>query len=73
VVEMASNVGVDPGDVSFTFRCGATAPASTRDGNVTVEVSVRLPGIPVPGLGAVSGGVATAGHTQPVERYRSAP
>ncbi len=72
VAEIASNVGVDPADVSFTFRCGAAAPGLTRDGNVTVEVSIRIPDIPVPGLGAVSGGVATAGHTEPVDRYRSA-
>ena len=72
VVELASDIGVDPDDVTFALRCGASAPDITRGESVTVDVTIRLPGIPVPGLGAVPGGVATASHSEPVDRYRSA-
>jgi hypothetical protein len=68
---MALNLGVTPGDVTVDLTCvdGATlVPGS----DVEARVTVTMPAVEVPGIGAVGGWSWTAGHREPVDRYAAA-
>jgi hypothetical protein len=68
---MARNLGVAPADVAVDLRCGdgtGLAPGS----DVEARVTVAMPAVQVPGLGAVGAWSWTASHREPVDRYVSA-
>jgi hypothetical protein len=69
---MASNLGVPDRDVEIELGCSdgsALAPGS----DVEVAVTVTMPALQLPGLGAVGGWSWTARHREPVDRYVSTP
>jgi hypothetical protein len=70
--EMATNLGLDPGDVSVALDCfpGARLP---RGGRVTVRVTVQVPAVAIPGIGTAGAWSWTAAHTEAVDPYRSYP
>ena len=69
---VATNHGVAARDVSVTLGCtpGAALPAG---GVVAVAVTVREPGLRVPGIGRVGQWSFTARHAEPIDRYAGAP
>ncbi len=71
VKRMSANHGIDPAEVQARF-CGLTCAPLSRGELVTVEVTVGIPAVVVPGFGvSVGGGSWTASHTEPVDLYRS--
>ena len=65
---MAANLGVPSSDLSTAVSCadGAVlAPGS----DVEARVTVRMPAVEVPGIGAVGAWSWTARHREPVDRY----
>ena len=68
---MARNLGVAPGDVMVDLDCDdgtELVPGS----DVEARVTVAMPAVQVPGLGAVGAWSWTARHREPVDRYASA-
>jgi hypothetical protein len=68
---MASNLGMVPADVAVDLRCpdgAALAPGA----DVEALVTVVMPAVQVPGIGAVGTWSWTARHREPVDRYASA-
>jgi hypothetical protein len=66
---MAGNLGVRDGvDVSLDCVGGARLP---RGGHVTASVTVQMPAVDLPGIGAVGSWSWTARHREPVDQYRS--
>jgi hypothetical protein len=68
---MARNLGVAPHDVSVDLACAdgtGLAPGS----DVEARVTVAMPALQVPGVGAVGAWSWTARHREPVDRYVSA-
>jgi hypothetical protein len=69
--EMAGNLGVDPAEleVQLTCRDGVSlVPGS----DVETSVTVAMPAVQLPGLGAVGAWSWTAKHREPVDRYAAA-
>jgi len=68
---MARNLGVAPADVSVDLRCaGGVGLAPGTD--VEAAVTISMPAVQVPGVGAVGAWSWTARHREPVDRYASA-
>jgi hypothetical protein len=68
---MAHNLGVTPRDLDVGLACtdgAALAPGS----DVEAWVTVAMPAVQVPGVGAVGAWSWTARHREPVDRYASA-
>ena len=70
--EMATNLGLDPGDVTVSLDCVGNARLP-RGGTVTARVTVRVPAVAIPGIGSVGAWSWTAAHTEIVDPYRSYP
>jgi hypothetical protein len=68
---MARNLGVAPADVTVDLSCadGADLPFG---GEVEATVTITMPAVQLPGLGAVGAWSWTARHREPVDRYASA-
>jgi cytochrome c-type biogenesis protein CcmH/NrfG len=68
---MARNLGVAPGEVSVELACvdGAALAAGS---DVEAQVTVAMPAVQLPGVGAVGAWSWTARHREPVDRYASA-
>lgn len=65
--EMAANLGVHVTNVMLDCWPGRLP----RGGRVTAAVTVALPAVAIPGIGASDAWHWTARHTQPVDPYRS--
>jgi hypothetical protein len=68
---MARNLGVGPADVTVDLSCAdgeVLAPGS----DVEVAVTVAMPAVQLPGVGAVGAWSWTARHREPVDRYAAA-
>jgi hypothetical protein len=68
---MARNLGVAPRDVGVELACAdgaGLAPGS----DVEARVTITMPAVQVPGVGAVGAWSWTARHREPVDRYVSA-
>jgi hypothetical protein len=68
---MARNLGVAPRDVDVDLACAdgaGLAPGS----DVEARVTIAMPAVQVPGVGAVGAWSWTARHREPVDRYVSA-
>jgi hypothetical protein len=68
---MARNLGVDPAQVSVELECSDGLELAPG-GDVQARVTVAMPAVQVPGLGAVGAWSWTARHREPVDRYVSA-
>lgn len=69
---MARNLGLAEGDATVALDCspgGVLAPGSQLEAVVTV----RMPGVALPAVGAVGEWHWSAAHRQPVDRYGSDP
>jgi hypothetical protein len=69
---IAANLGVRGRDVAVTLDCPAGSDLP-RGGRVTAAVTVREPGLRIPGIGAVGAWAFTARHSEPVDRYAGVP
>jgi hypothetical protein len=68
---MARNLGVTPGDVAVDLDC--TAAGELEPGvDVEARVTVAMPAVQMPGVGAVGAWSWTARHREPVDRYAAA-
>ena len=69
---MARNLGVpaDGFDVDVTCPGGAEL---TPGADVEARVTVQMPAVNIPGIGAVGAWSWTARHREPVDRYGAAP
>jgi hypothetical protein len=69
--EMARDLGVPPGQLSVELRCpeGASLPPGS---DVEVQVTVEMPAVQLPLVGAVGAWSWTAGHREPVDFYVAA-
>ena len=65
---MAGNLGVPPADLSVTLSC-TSGRELTPGADVEARVTVSMPAVQVPGLGAVDAWSWTARHREPVDRY----
>jgi hypothetical protein len=70
-VTMARNLGVAPGDVAVDLAC-TDATELEPGADVEARVTVAMPAVQVPGLGAVGAWSWTARHREPVDRYAAA-
>jgi hypothetical protein len=68
---MARNLGVPGDDVTVDLSCADGAALACTD--VESRVTVRMPAVDVPGIGAVGEWSWTARHREPVDRYATAP
>jgi hypothetical protein len=67
---MARNLGVPPRELTIELSCvdgASVVPGS----DVEARVTVAMPAVHLPGLGAVGGWSWTARHREPVDRYAS--
>ncbi len=67
-VTMARNLGVPADDVSVEVSC-ADGAELVPGSDVEARVTVRMPAVELPGLGAVDTWSWTARHREPVDRY----
>ncbi len=68
---MARNLGVAPADLAVDLRC--TDGVGLEPGaDVEAAVTITMPAVQVPGVGAVGAWSWTARHREPVDRYASA-
>ncbi len=68
---MARNLGVAPADLSVDLRC-ADGVGLEPGADVEAAVTITMPAVQVPGVGAVGAWSWTARHREPVDRYASA-
>lgn len=70
-VTMAGNLGLAAQDLHVDLSCsdGAGLPAGS---DVEARVTVTMPAVQVPGVGAVGAWSWTARHREPIDRYVSA-
>lgn len=66
---MARNLGVDPDEVAVELDCARGR--LPRGGELTVSVTVALPGVTIPGVAEVGAWSWTARHVTPIDPYRS--
>jgi len=66
---MAGNLGMRDG-VDVALDC-APGQRLRRGESVTARVTVRMPAVDIPGIGAVGAWSWTAHHSEPVDQYRS--
>lgn len=72
VESMARNLGLRAGDVRLRIDCAAGRRLA-RGSAVTASVTVAIPAVDIPGIGAAGGWHWTAEHAEPVDQYRSLP
>ena len=68
---MARNLGVTPGDVQVDLAC-AEGAGLVPGSDVEARVTVAMPAVQLPGIGAMGAWSWTARHREPVDRYVSA-
>jgi hypothetical protein len=68
---MARNLGVTPGDVQVDLAC-AEGAGLVPGSDIEARVTVAMPAVQLPGVGAVGAWSWTARHREPVDRYVSA-
>ena len=68
----ATDAGLVADDLRVTLDC-APGASLARDGSVTARVTVGMPALDVPVLGAAPGWSWTARHREPVDPYGSRP
>jgi hypothetical protein len=68
---MARNLGVAPADVTVDLGCTDGAGLSPGS-DVEARVTVVMPAVQLPGIGAVGAWSWTARHREPVDRYAAA-
>jgi len=66
---MSRNLGLRADDVAVDLEC--TPGRLPRGGELTVNVTVRLPAVSIPGITDVGEWHWTVKHTQPIDPYRS--
>jgi len=71
-VTMARNLGVPADGIEVDVVCPGGA-ALTPGADVEARVTVRMPAVEIPGIGAVGSWSWTARHREPVDRYGAAP
>jgi hypothetical protein len=69
---MAENLGLRVEDVAVHLDCAAGS-ALDAGTDLSAEITVRMPAVQIPLIGAVGGWDWTARHREPVDRYGSAP
>ena len=69
---VATNHGLAARDVSVVLGCAPGAPLPAG-GVVPVAVTVREPGLRVPGIGGIGAWSFTARHAEPIDRYAGPP
>ena len=67
---MAVNLGLAPSELDVALDCAAGARLE-RGSDLHVAVTVRVPAVDIPGIGAVGEWSWTAHHDEPVDQYRS--
>jgi hypothetical protein len=70
-VDMARNLGVRAPDVSVAVDC-ADGQELEPGTDVEASVTVAMPAVQLPGLGAVGAWSWTANHREPIDRYAAA-
>ena len=68
---MAANLDVPSGDLSIDVSC-VDGVVLTPGADVEARVTVRMPAVELPGVGAVGSWSWTARHREPVDRYAAA-
>ena len=68
---MAGNLGVPGAQVSVDVSCAAGA-ALAPGGDVEARVTVSMPAVNLPGIGAIGAWSWTARHREPIDRYVAA-
>ena len=68
---MARNLGVPGEQVSVDVSCAAGA-ALAPGGDVEARVTVSMPAVNLPGIGAIGAWSWTARHREPIDRYVAA-
>jgi len=68
---MMSNLGVPSEQVTVDVSC-AEGAALAPGGDVEARVTVTMPAVDLPGIGAVGAWSWTARHREPVDRYVAA-
>jgi hypothetical protein len=71
-VTMARNLGVPADDFGVEVVCPGGAVLSPG-ADVEARVTVRMPAVEIPGIGAVGAWSWTAHHREPVDRYGGLP
>jgi hypothetical protein len=69
---MAENLGLRPEDVQVRLDCVA-GDALDAGTDLSADVTVSMPAVQIPLVGAVGAWDWTARHREPVDRYGSAP
>ena len=67
---MSENLGVAGNQVDVALDC-APGQRLRRGGEVTASVTVAMPAVDIPGIGAVGAWSWTTEHREPVDQYRS--
>jgi hypothetical protein len=70
-VTMARNLGVPVDGLSVEVSCADGTPLAPG-GDVEARVTVAMPAVDLPGIGAVGAWSWTARHREPVDRYAAA-
>jgi hypothetical protein len=65
---MAGNLGLGTGDLRVELGC-ASGSQLDPGGELEADVTVRMPAVAIPGVGAVGAWEWTARHREPVDRY----
>jgi hypothetical protein len=68
---MARNLGLAPRNVRVDLAC-ADGTGLVPGGDVEARVTVAMPAVEVPGVGALGAWSWTASHREPVDRYAAA-
>jgi hypothetical protein len=71
-VTMARDLGVPTDGIEVDVVCPGGA-VLTPGADVEARVTVRMPAVEIPGIGAVGSWSWTARHREPVDRYGAAP
>lgn len=71
-VTMAHNLGLPSDDFDVEVVCPGGA-ALDPGSDVEARVTVRMPAVQIPGIGAVGAWSWTARHREPVDRYGASP
>jgi hypothetical protein len=71
-VTMARNLGLPTDEFEVEVVCPGGAVPSPG-GDVEARVTVRMPAVEIPGIGAVGAWSWTARHREPVDRYGGSP
>jgi hypothetical protein len=67
---MAGNLGLPAEEVTIALDCAPGARLG-RGGEVSASVTVAVPAVDIPGIGAVGAWSWTAHHQEPIDQYRS--